>query len=142
MLYAAIKYIYPNIADSAFHLQDDGSGAYIHSWNYEQPMPTQAQIDSALPIVSFQAIVKQFDSAVEAYLHAGATAHGYTNIERACMYAPVPNPYEAESQTFVQWVGDVWAYCYGELLKVENGTRPIPTVEQIISELPERVIPV
>lgn len=141
LLYEAIKHIYPNIKDSEFSLRDDGFGPYIHSWSYGQQAPTQSEVDSALPVVTFQSLTKQFDSAVEAYLHAEAVSHGYTNIERACMYAPVPNPYEAESRSFVEWVGSVWAYCYQELQKVQAGTRPVPTVEQILSELPTRVIP-
>lgn len=97
------------------------------------PLPSQAEL--------FQLTVKQFDSAVEAHLYAEAASCGYTNIERACMYASSPNPYQAESQSFVEWVGNVWAYCYGELQKVEAGTRSMPSVEQIISELPTRVVP-
>lgn len=93
------------------------------------------------PEEAFRVLVKQFDSAVESHLYAEAVAHGYTNIERACMYAAFPNPYWEESKSFVQWVGNVWAYCYGELQKVQAGTRPVPTVEQIISELPTRVLP-
>jgi len=140
MLYEVIKYLYPNIQDSQFSLRDDsdGLGPYIHSWSYPQPAPTQQQIDEALPVVHFQALVKQFDAAVEAYLHAGATAHGYTNIERACMYAAYQNPFQAESQSYVEWVGKVWAYCYQVLELVEDGVRQIPTVEELISELPKR----
>lgn len=140
-MYAIIKHIYPDIQDSEFALQDDGNGPYIKRWNYAQPQPTQAEMDAAAPTVAFNVTVKQFDVAVEAHLHAEATAHGYTNIERACMYASYANPYQAESQTYVAWVGNVWAYCYAELEKVKAGTRPMPTIEEIIAELPARVVP-
>lgn len=140
MLYDVIKYLYPGILDSQFSLRDDsdGSGPYIHSWSYPQQAPTQQQIDVALPMVSFQALVKQFDSAVEAHLHDEAVANGYTNIERACMYASYQNPFQAESQSYVEWVGNVWAHCYQVLKSVENGMRPVPTVEELIVELPKR----
>ena len=45
----AIKYIYPDIQDSQFDLQDDGAGPYIKRWDYSQPAPTQAEIDAATP---------------------------------------------------------------------------------------------
>ena len=109
------------------------NGNVVWSTSPPPPRPTEAEL--------FQLTIKQFDAAVEAHLQAEAVAAGYTNIERACMYAPVPNPFEAESRSFVQWVGNVWAYCYGELQKVQAGTRPMPTIEQIISELPQRIPP-
>lgn len=50
MLYQIIKSIYPNIKDSEFRLEDAGKGAYIQSWTYAQPQPTQAQINAVDPI--------------------------------------------------------------------------------------------
>lgn len=142
-LYDIIKYIYPDIQDWQFSLQDngDGQGPFIAYWDYPQPQPTQAEIDAARPAVEFLLLVRQFDAAIEAHLRDEAMAAGYTNIERACMYAAAPNPYQAESQSFVSWAGNVWAYCRQELAKVQAGTRPTPTIEQIISELPARVMP-
>ena len=32
--------------DGEIHLQDDGSGAYIATWNAPEPQPTQAQLDA------------------------------------------------------------------------------------------------
>jgi len=42
-MYYAIKSIYPDILDSEFELQDDGTGAFISKWTsaYAQPTPTQ-----------------------------------------------------------------------------------------------------
>lgn len=140
-MYDIIKYLFPDIQDWQFGLQDDGDGPYISYWDYPEPQPTQAEMDAAAPAVAFLQLVASFDAAVEAHLRDGAVAAGYTNLERACMYAAAPNPYQAESQSFVSWAGNVWAYCRGELAKVQAGTRPTPTIEEIISELPARVIP-
>ncbi len=105
-------------------------------WKLIGGVVTKVSFPPPTPQEAFAAIVKSFDNAIEAHLHAGAVAKGYTNIERACMYASYPNPFWGESKSFVQWVGEVWAYCYVELQKVQEGTRTMPTVEQIISELP------
>lgn len=141
-MYDIIKYLFPDIQDWEFTLQDDGQGVYIAYWGYAgAPQPTQAEMDAVRPAVEFQLLVREFDAAIEAHLRDEAVAAGYTNIERACMYAAAANPFQAESQSFVSWAGNVWAYCQQELAKVQAGTRPTPTVEQIISELPARVIP-
>lgn len=142
-LYDIIKYIYPDIQDWQFSVQDngDGQGQFVAYWYYEQPQPTEAEMEAARPAVEFLLLVRSFDLAIEAHLRDQAIAAGYTSLERACMYAAAPNPYQAESQSFVSWAGNVWAYCKQELAKVEAGTRPTPTIEQIIAELPQRVVP-
>lgn len=133
------------IPEGAVELSDDLFFETISTpegyWELVNGVVTHVPPPALTPEETFQALVKQFDRAIEAHLHAEAVAHGYTNIERACMYAPVPNPYEAESKSFVEWVGNVWAYCYAELLKIQAGTRSIPDLETFLLELPTRVIP-
>lgn len=93
------------------------------------------------PEESFKALVAQYDQAIESHLRTEAVTHGYANIERACMYAAFPNPFQAESQSFVKWVGEVWAYCYGEMKKVQEGLITVPSVQEVIDGLPQRVPP-
>lgn len=140
-LYDIIKYLFPDIQDWHFMLRDDGNGVYISYWDYPQPQPTQAEVDAARPAVEFQMLVREFDAAVEAHLRDEAVTAGYTNIERACMYAAATNPFQAESQSFVTWAGNVWSYCRQELAKVQAGTRPTPVLEDFLLELPARVPP-
>ena len=87
---------------------------------------------------AFTNTVVKFESAIQSHLDAQAQSKGYDNITTACSYAAAPNPFQAEAVSFVSWRGNVWAYCYQELAKVQAGTRAMPTVEQIISELPAR----
>lgn len=80
----------------------------------------------------------KFLAAVQGHLDTGAQAVGYDNIVSACSYAGAPNPFQVESQSFISWRGNVWAYCYQELAKVEAGTRPLPVLEDFLNELPAR----
>lgn len=100
----------------------------------------QALVDqwNANLIKPFEKIVAEFEAGVQSHLDGEAQAKGYDNIISACSYAAAPNPFQAEAVSFVTWRGDVWAYCYQELAKVQAGTRPMPTIEQIIAELPVR----
>jgi len=82
---------------------------------------------------------KEFERAIQAELDADARAKGYDNIDTASAYAGAPNPFQEESKLFITRRGNVWAYCFNELGKVKAGTRPMPTIAQIISELPARV---
>lgn len=90
-------------------------------------------------VISINLSINAFESAIQYYLDSYAQSKGYDNITTACSYAAAPNPFQAEAISFVTWRGNVWHYCYGELAKVQSGTRPMPTIEQIISELPVRV---
>ena len=81
-------------------------------------------------------IVGQFETAIQAHLDNQAKAKGYDDINTACAYAGAPNPFQAEAKSFITLRGNTWAYCYGELEKVKTGKRKMPTIEQIISELP------
>ena len=83
----------------------------------------------------------KFLAAVQSHLDAKAQEKGYDGIVSACSYAGAVNPFQAESQVYVAWRGDVWAYCYTELAKVESGERPVPEVADFIAELPELVLP-
>lgn len=91
------------------------------------------------PKLTIEQIAAKFELDIQSYLDDEAQLRGYDNITTACSYAAAPNPFQAESISFVKWRGNVWAYCYGELAKVQNGSRAMPTIEQIISELPARV---
>lgn len=102
--------------------------------------PEEADI-IANPPLTLDQITKQFSISIQTLLDQEAQAKGYDSILSACSYAYPGNSFQAESQSFVAWRSAVWAYCYQEMDKVKNGTRPVPTIEQIISELPARIVP-
>lgn len=92
--------------------------------------------------------LKDYDIAIERELDQQAEEAGYydplgriPNIDRACSYAGSANPYQAEGQSFVAWRAAVWAYVYQVKADVEAEVRPQPTIEELIAELPQRVIP-
>jgi hypothetical protein len=93
------------------------------------PPPSQEQIKAQ--------IKSQLTATVDDYLNSEAQASGYDSIISACSYAGAPNPFQAESQAFITWRGNVWATCHTIMADVEVGTRAIPTSEELVSELPE-----
>lgn len=78
----------------------------------------------------------EFTSAIQSHLDSVAQAKGYDNIVSACSYAGAPNPFQQEAIAFVAWRGAVWDYCYKELAKVTSGARAIPTIAELLGELP------
>ena len=85
-------------------------------------------------------IIEGFKAAIQKTLDDAAKIKGYDNIVSACSYAGYPNVFQAEAVAFGQWRANVWAYGYAELDKVIAGTRPVPTIAEIITELPALVL--
>lgn len=81
------------------------------------------------------AIIK---SKVSEYLNSKAQEKGYDNIINASLRAALPgSPYYSEGVAYGEWMDNVWAYCYQELDKIQQGLRTEPTIEEFISELPQ-----
>lgn len=81
---------------------------------------------------------KHFEQLVQNHLDKEAQKFGYDSVLSACSYAGYANPFQAEGQSFVEWRGNVWAYCYQLLADVEAGTRNVPTDTELLAELPVR----
>lgn len=125
--------------DNKLHDDADGFALSLSSWPQDAALATQEQIDAIqTPPKTLKQVSQEFENGIQAYLDAEAQSKGYDNILSACTYAYPNNPFQAEAESFVVWRSNVWAYCYGELDKVTTGSRTMPTIEQIIRELPTR----
>jgi len=78
-------------------------------------------------------------ASVQAHLDNVARGLGYDSIFTAVTYADeaaVPK-FQVEGQALRAWRSEVWARCYELLAEVLSGTRPVPSVQDLIAELPE-----
>lgn len=80
--------------------------------------------------------IDQYTAAVQAMLDDKARGHHYDDIVSACSYAAAPNPFQAEGIAFVSWRGACWALCYSLMAEVQAGTRPQPTIPQLVAAMP------
>ena len=82
-------------------------------------------------------IVAEFTARVQAHLDDFARTRGYDGILSACTYATSTVPkFKAEGQYAVEARDATWAKCYEVLAAVEAGARPIPTLDELLAELP------
>lgn len=82
-------------------------------------------------------IVAQYTAAVQKHLDDFARTRNYDNILSAATYATSTVPkFAAEGQYAVEARDATWAKCYEVLAAVEAGSRPMPTLEELIAELP------
>lgn len=76
---------------------------------------------------------------VENWMNSIVQERNYDNIT-TCIGRYFNSPVEKfrlEAQAVNDWVSAVWVKCYAILDEVKAGTRPIPTLEEVISELPQ-----
>jgi len=90
------------------------------------------------PVKTLEQTAKEFEAGVQAHLNATAKAAGYDNIYTACTYAdePAVAKFQTEGAALRAWRSNVWAYCYTVLTAVQAKTRTVPTLAELIAELP------
>ena len=104
----------------------------------------QVNVKSATTIQEeFLASAKsRLTSAIQSMLDEAAKERGYDSILSLCTYATsTAAKFAAEGQAGVSWRDEVWAKGYAILADVESGSRAIPTVDELLAELPNFVWP-
>ena len=76
--------------------------------------------------------------AVDDYMDRTVQARGYDNIAKCVTYEGDIDPiFNREGTAAKQWRSRVYRTCYNILDGIEAGYRPVPTVEELIAELPK-----
>lgn len=84
-----------------------------------------------------QLTADDFASAIQNHVDATAKSKGYADGIALAGYSTSTIPaWSAEAQTFIAWRDQVWLYAYTELAKVQGGQREVPTIAELIGELP------
>ena len=82
-------------------------------------------------------IQKVLTMAVQAHMDTTAQTRNYDNIHTACSYVNSTDEiFAAEGKACLEWRDAVWRKCYDILAEVKAEHRDIPTVEELIAELP------
>jgi hypothetical protein len=105
---------------------------------------TAAEVEAHInPPKTTGQLIDEFKLAIQAHMDSAAKAVGYDDIKTAVTYADEPSvaKFQAEGRAFRAWRSQCWAYGYQEMDKVLLGQRPMPTVAQMIGELPALVLP-
>ena len=80
--------------------------------------------------------VKQLSDAIQLLLDTTAQSFRYDNIMSARSYTGYTNPFQTEALKLADWSAACWNTA-GEIeIAVLNGTRSIPTIEEVLAELP------
>ena len=85
--------------------------------------------------------MKACESALENLLDTKAQERTWKDCMSARAAAGYPSSFQPEGIAFVNWWAACWELAHTILAEVQAGTRPIPTVEGFLAEMPELVLP-
>lgn len=112
-------------------------GAWITAGNVPLPME---EVTPAPPTVP--EMVELYRQAIQDHLDAAAKLRDYDNIQTASLRAALPNsPFHAEGVAYGEWMDACWAKGIEVMNAAIAGTIPIPTVQELLIELPDLVLP-
>lgn len=78
-----------------------------------------------------------FANAIQNHVDATAKSKGYADgVALAGYSTSTISAWAAEAQAFIGWRDQVWLYAYTELAKVQGGQREVPTIAELVGELP------
>lgn len=82
-------------------------------------------------------VISKYTAGVQQHLDTFARTRNYDGILSAATYATSTVPkFAAEGQYAVEARDTTWAKCYEILAAVEEGSRPMPTLDELLAELP------
>ena len=98
---------------------------YVKGYAPEKPAPTAEEIQ------------KMLTDGVQAFMDSTAQTRGYDNIHTACSYVySTDEVFAKEGKACLEWRDKVWRTCYDILAQVLGGLREVPTLEEVLAELP------
>jgi hypothetical protein len=95
----------------------------------DKPLPTTAEL------------VVQYTAALEAHFDARAKERRYDSRITCSLRAGYPGPFQAEGTAFAVWMDTCNALGYSIMEDVLGGERPMPTIAELIAEMPVLVWP-
>lgn len=117
---------YKSIGMEEMEVEQAYNGAwYVKGYAPAKPTPTEEELQ------------QYFEDAIEAYMDSVVQTRNYKNIHTAASYVNSTNEkFAKEGAACNKWRDDVWDKCYAILAEVKAGKRAIPTLEEVIAELP------
>lgn len=134
---AETKEVYPFLGEDTEwatrngFVEMDVEQSYDGKWHLKGYAPVKPQE------VAEAELQKQMTDAVQYALDAFAKTRGYDGIMSACSYSSSSDAqFKLEADYCIKLRDATWRMGYAVLAEVKAGNRPVPTVEELIAELP------
>lgn len=110
-------------------------------WNdKEQSEPSKEEIEKKIKELETQAKIDAeqtaFNNAIQTHLDTKAQSLRYDNINSIGKYVGYENDFRTEAEKLGAWASSCWKVVGNIEVAVNDGIREMPTVEEVITELP------
>ena len=119
-------------ANCAVWCNETQLGTIVDKDDYYEVVELPVHVETA------EEIQKRLTDGVQNWMDSKVQERNYDNVHTCVgtyLYSPIEK-FRLEAEAVRDWVSYVWAKCYEILAQVEAGERDIPTLEEVISELP------
>jgi len=125
---------------------DESKEDTIPAWCYNKdgyfvvetlPDDIQAMVDEQNAQRELDDYKKSLNSKIQILLNRQALNLGYDNINSIGKYIGYDNPYREQAEGLGTWTANVWATAEQIQQDVLNGDREMPTVDEVLAELPK-----
>ena len=98
--------------------------------------PLIVDIPPLTPEQLLQQASLEINNAIQNHLDSKAQEFRYDNMMSARSYTGYTNPFQAEAQELAVWASECWVTAGQIEADVLSGTRPMPTADEVLAELP------
>ncbi len=85
---------------------------------------------------------QQKSEYIQAFIDSTAQSKDFADGVACASYATsTSEAWAAQALAFIAWRDNVWTYSYAEFAKMESGQRPVPSIDEFLTELPTIVWP-
>ena len=123
----------------------DSKGNRVIKWSVKDMFSdtedkTKAEQEAEYMAKKMQDLAKAMEQGIENHINETVKAKGYNSQDSIAKYLVSGNPFEPECKAISLWIGSVWVYSHQVQTEVVNGIRPMPAIEELITELPVLVV--
>lgn len=116
-------------------IEPDGSQDFLITEGWKELTVEEAEAIRNPPLTPEQ-VQQSISSAIQMMLDTKAQSLRYDNMMSVRSYAGYANPFQAEAQYLAVWGANCWVKAGQIQADVEAGKRPMPTVDQVLEEMP------
>ena len=139
----------PTVGELEVAYQDgteiDDKGNRVIKWAVKDmfedtPEKTKAEQEAEYMAKKMQDLAKAMENAIENHINTTVKAKGYNSQDSIAKYLVSGNPFYDECTAISLWIGNVWVYAHQVQEDVLAGSREMPTLTELIAELPVLVV--
>lgn len=126
-----VKFIIDGYSDDWTKIEVKEDNSFYDFYNEDGTVNAQLQME-----FDTNNTLQAMETAIQEHIDSVAKSLGYDDISSIGKYLGYANPFRDECEQLGLYNSDCWIRAFQIQQEVEQGLRPMPTMEELIAELP------